>query len=200
MENQDNPQPVSQEKGKAQDAANSAENEPSFDKETQEALQKLVQPKVHMQWITSAYRQTEKSKAWYLLMGLIVLVFVLYGMFAGDSSGWIVSITFLVLAGTYYLSELKPAPAVKIQVSQLGITFGARFIPYNKMRSFWLLNEQNARYLNLTLLKGASRNVSIIVPEEVNMARLREYLLTQIPEEEGREESFTDQLIRNLGL
>jgi hypothetical protein len=197
MEKQENPQVSNDERAKP---AQGLQNAANIDTETQQALQKLVQPKVHMQWITPAYRQTEKSKGWYLIMGLIVLIFVIYGMFSGDSSGWIVSITFLVLAATYYLTEMKPAPAVKVQISQLGVTFGPRFIPYNQMKSFWLLNEQNARHLNLTLLKGASRNLSIIVPEEVNMARLREYLLRQIPEEEGREESFTDQLIRNLGL
>lgn len=164
------------------------------------AVQELVKPRIYMQWIAPAYRQTEKSKGWYILMGLIVLVFVIYGMLAGDSYGWIVSITFLILAGAYYLTELKPVPAIKVVVSQLGIKVGTRYFPYNQVKSFWILNEDNARHLNLILTKGAPRTTSIIVPEEVSIAQLREYLLLQIREEEGKEESFSEQLIRNLGL
>lgn len=166
--------------------------------EQRKVVQELVKPRVYLEWITPAYRQTEKSKGWYIVMGLIVLLFVIYGMFSGDSYGWIVSITFLVLAGVYYLSELKAVPAVKVEISQMGVKYGARFFPYNQLKSFWILNEDNARYLHLILTKGGS--IDIIVPAETNIAQLREYLLLQIPEEEGKEESFSDHLIRNLGL
>ena len=158
------------------------------------------QIKIYLKWVAPAYRQTEKSKAWYLLMGLVVLGFVLYGLFSGDATGWIISITFLVLAGVYYLSELKQVPIVQISISKLGIQFGQKYYPYNQIKSFWILNEPNAKHLNLILQKGMDRSLSIIMPDDINIGQLREFLLLQIPEEEGKEESFVDQLIRNLGL
>ena len=132
-------------------------------------------------------------------MGIVILGFVLYGMFTTDSYGWIISITFLILAGVYYLNDLKPVPMIRVIITQLGIRFGGQYFPFNQLKSFWILNEENARHLNLTLSKG-NKTVSIILPEGMNLGQLREFLLIQIPEEEGVEESFSEQLIRNLGL
>jgi len=182
----------------SQSASNEAQQPPELTDEQRKVVQELVKPQIYLEWITPAYRQTEKSKGWYLVMGLIVLTFVLYGMLSGDASGWIVSITFLILAAVYYLGELKAVPALKVEVSQLGVKYGSRFYRYDQLKSFWILNEDNARYIHLLIRKGGSMN--IIVPEETNIAQLREYLLLQIPEEEGREETFSEQLIRNLGL
>lgn len=157
------------------------------------------QAKIMMEWVTLAYRQTEKSFSWYAVMGLIVLVFVIYNLFA-DKYGWIVSITFLIMAGVYYLSELKKAPTVLVSISDHGVRFGARYFAYNEIKSFWIYTEENVRNLHLTLYKGGDRDIGIMIDDEINIAKLREYLLSQIPEEEGRKETFSDHLIRNLGL
>lgn len=179
---------------------NTEVDQPTQDTERAQTEQEsFTEPKILMEWITTAYRQTEKSKAWYIGMGLIVLIFVIYGLFS-DAYGWIVSVTFLILAGTYYLTELRRVPTVKVTISDHGIRFGARFFPYNQIKSFWILNEEGVRNLHLSTFKGTVKEVSIILAEDVNIAKLRDYLLLQIPEEEGKKENFSDQLIRNLGL
>ena len=160
----------------------------------------LPQTRVLMEWIVPAYLKVDKSIGWYIAMGLVVLFFVIYGLFFSDRYGWIVSITFLILAGVYYLSDLKPAPLVRVSITELGIRFGARFYSYDQIKTFWIINTDDVRKIHLSLYKGASRQTEIIVPIEINMAHVRDYLKTHIREEEGRKESFSDQLIRNLGL
>lgn len=154
-------------------------------------------PKVFMEWLTPAYRQTEKSKGWYAVMGLVVLLFVIYDLMTG---GWIVSITFLLLAGVYYLNESKSVPTVQVMVSDLGIRFGGQYFSYDQIKSFWILNDPEIRMLYLRTYKGVDRQITIMVPENINIAKLREYLQLQATEEQGKKESFSDQLIRNLGL
>lgn len=154
-------------------------------------------PSIFTEWTTLAYRQTEKSKGWYGFMGLIVLLFIAYDLLTG---GWVVSITFLILAAVYYLSESKPAPVVKVTISDHGIRFGTQYFPYDQLKSFWILNDPEVRMLYLTSYKGVNRQISIMIPEEVNIIKLREYLLLELTEEQGKKESFSDQLIRNLGL
>ncbi|MGE3278594.1 MAG: hypothetical protein AB7J40_02210 [Candidatus Altimarinota bacterium] len=154
-------------------------------------------PKTFMEWLTPAYRQTEKSKAWYAVMGLVVLLFVFYDLMTG---GWIVSVTFLLLSGVYYLNEAKPAPTLQVAVSDYGIRFGAQYFSYDQIKSFWILNDPEIRTLYLKTYKGVDRQITIMIPEDVNIAKLREYLQLQITEEQGKKESFSDQLIRNLGL
>jgi hypothetical protein len=182
---------------------NSPEQEPisaAQDVEQGVTQRKSDEPIVYIEWIAPAYRQTEKSKGWYALMALIILVFVFYGLFFSDSTGWIVSITFLILAGVFYMGELKSAPSLNMKVMENGVKSGERFYSYSQIKSFWILNEENSRHLHLTLKKGTPRHIAIVVPDDMNMTELRDILLLHIPEEEDREESFSEQLIRNLGL
>lgn len=158
-----------------------------------------AEPIVYMQWVTTAYRQTEKGKAWYAIMGLVVMVFVIYGLLS-DAYGWIVSLTFLLLAGVYYMTELKRAPVVQVSISDHGVRFGSRYFPYGQLKSFWIISDEGIRNLHLSTYKGAQREVSIMLAENINIAKLRDFLLAQIPEEEGKKESFSDHLIRNIGL
>ena len=155
------------------------------------------QPQVFMEWLTPAYRQTEKSKAWYVVMGLALLLFVIYDLMSG---GWVVSVTFLILAGVYYLNEAKPVPIVQVKVSDHGVRFGAQYFSYDQLKSFWILNNPEVRTLYVSTYKGVDRQIAIMLPEDLNIAKLREYLQLQITEEQGKKESFSDQLIRNLGL
>jgi len=170
-----------------------------MEKAKEKPIQDPTNPRIFQQWATLAYPQREKSKAWYFVMGLIVLGFVIYGLFI-DQYGWIVSVTFLILAGVYYLSELKRAPAILISISDYGIRFGSRYFPYSQIKSFWIITEDDIRNLHISLYKGVNREISIMIDENINIAKLREYLQLQIPEEEGKKMSFSDHIIRNFGL
>ncbi len=152
---------------------------------------------VFFEWMTPAYRQAPKSKGWYALMGLILLVFIAYDLYTG---GWIVSITMLILAAVYYLSEMKPAPTVKVSISDHEVRFGALHFQYGQLKSFWILDEEDAHVLHFKSYKGVPRQIAIFIPDDINLGQLREVLLLQLPEEEGKKEAFSDQLIRNLGL
>ena len=170
-----------------------------MDKEKEKQASEPTNPRIFMQWATLAYPQREKSKAWYVFMGLIVLAFVIYGLFA-DEYSWIVSVTFLILAGVYYLSDMKTSPAILISISDHGIRFGSRYFPYSQIKSFWIITEDDIRNLHISLYKGVNREISIMIDENINIAKLREYLQLQIPEEEGKKMSFSDHIIRNFGL
>ncbi|MDP3975607.1 MAG: hypothetical protein Q8P95_01700 [bacterium] len=150
-----------------------------------------------MEWLTPAYLSLPKSKGWYALMSLIVLGFVMYGMLTG---AYVISVTFLILAGVSYWHQTQRVPVVKVEISDIGVRFGSKYYPYDQIKSFWIFRESEPHLLNLSLYKGVQRDLSIILPEEIDSAHLREYLLLQIQEETGKRESFSDQLIRNLGL
>ncbi|MDF2378886.1 MAG: hypothetical protein P1V18_01515 [Candidatus Gracilibacteria bacterium] len=156
--------------------------------------------KIFMDWVCPAYLQPEKGIGWYIMMGLIVLGFVIYGMMSTSGQyGWIVSITFLLMAGVYYLSQMTTPPIVKVEVTDHGIRFGAKFYNYGNIKSFWVIDNDDIKTLNFVTSKGSSR-ITILIPIEMNRAELKAYLVNFIVEEEGKEESFSDQLIRNLGL
>lgn len=154
-------------------------------------------PKIFLEWQTPAYLQAEKSKGWYLLMGLIVLLFVIYDVMTG---GYVVSMTFLLFAAVYYFLERNKAPIIKVAITDVGIRFGGQFFQYREIQSFWILSEDGLRTLHIKPISGINREIAIFIPDETPLSRVRELLKPQIAEEEGKKESFSDQLIRNLGL
>ncbi len=153
-----------------------------------------------IEWIAPPSPQTTKTLGWYIFMSLIVLFFVVYGLLSQDSYSWVISVTFLLMAGVYYFFESKPKGYLRLSISELGIFYASQFYAFNQIKSFWIINEPDHRALHFTTYKGALAELSILIPIEVDIAKVREYLKFQIPEEEGRRESFSDQLIRNLGL
>ena len=151
-----------------------------------------------MAWETPEYIHHDKDKRWYIIAGSVVLFFVLFGIFTGSLS---MAIAFLLLAGVYYIMQQQKPKQVHVIISEMGIHFGHRYYPYNLIESFWILyHPPQVTTLNIRLVKGVDRNISIELGEEVNPGDLRDYLLTQIPELEGKEESFTDALVRRLKL
>lgn len=152
-------------------------------------------PKIFLEWQSCAYRSLQKSHAWYLWMGGILLLFIAYDLYSG---GWVVSLTMLLLAGVYYLLESRPVPVLIVQITEDGVQYGRQFFPWDGLRSFWMLRE--SKTIHFKTQKGVLKEFSIFVPEELDTRELREYLALQIPEETGRKESFSDELIRNLGL
>ncbi len=159
------------------------------------------QHQVLMEWIAPAYLRPEKSKVWYIIMGLIVLGFIIYGMlYDTESYSWIVSITFVLLAGVYMLYEMKPVHQLKVSVTDHGIRYGGKNYQYQQIQSFWVTMDRNIRILHLRLYNGMPREISIYISADINTSQLREVLQTQIREEEGRRERLSDQVIRNFGL
>jgi hypothetical protein len=149
-------------------------------------------------WEAEEYVTHEKDKRWYMIAGGITLFFILYGILTNSAS---MAIAFLLLAMVYYVFQLQQAKKVHVILSELGIQFGPRFYPYNTIQSFWILyNPPHLTTLNLKLTKGIDRHIIIQLGAEVNPGDLREYLLTQIPELEGQEETFTDSIIRKFKI
>jgi hypothetical protein len=149
------------------------------------------------EWQARAYPSYQKSKAWYAFMMFLILMLVLYDLWTG---GWIMSLTFLLLAGVYYFFELKPSPMFFVVVNDEGITFGKKPYLYQDLESFWMLQVEGLRSLVLKLRKGVPREVSIPIPLEMDLPKLRSYLLLHLTEETGKKEAFTDQVIRHFGL
>ena len=149
-------------------------------------------------WETPEYIHHEKSNKWYMVAGGILILLVLIGVFTGSAS---MAIVFLLLGGVYYISHQQKPKQVHVIISELGIHFGHRYYPYNIIDSFWVLYQPpHLTTLNLKLSKGAMRIISIELSEEISPGDLRDYLLTQVPEQEGKEEGFIDAISRKFKL
>lgn len=160
-------------------------------------MEDVISPKTFLAWQTPAYRKLEKTRAWYLLMILVVGIFIVYDLWTG---GYVVSVTFLILAAVYYLLESKPVPVIAVAITEMGLRYGTQFYAFSDLRSFWILSTVEPKTLHFYTQKGVAKELSVFLPSDINVAQVRDYLLLKLPEEEGKKESFTEELIRNLGL
>jgi hypothetical protein len=98
------------------------------------------------------------------------------------------------------LEHLKKPENVEVIISEYGIKFGELAVPFSRIKKFWIL--YNPPLLNeLHILTDSRFHPEITIQlTGVNPTILRQYLVTQIPEWEGRQVSLGEMFIRFLRL
>jgi hypothetical protein len=163
-------------------------------------IQKEETPQVQasdIQWQAPSFHYKEKTWKWYLVMGFIVLIFVLYGLY---TQSYVTAITFIVFAAVYYYLQKEKPKMVNVGVSESGIQFGKHFFPYGNIKEFWIYYEPDLHSLNISIVKKVFSVVNIDVPLDMPTSILRDYLLRYIPEVKDKQETLTENIIRNFGL
>jgi uncharacterized membrane protein YobD (UPF0266 family) len=165
-------------------------------KETPEG-EPIVPSHVIFEWNAPEYIQHNKSKNWYFVAGAIVIALVLVSIFTGN---WTMALAIVTLAGVYiYLQTHHPPKNIKIQITEMGIYVGHMFFSYSNIEAFWIIVQDGLRTLNLRIAKRRHTDI-IIQLNSQDPVPLRQYLVGQIPEWEGKHESFTDTILRLLKL
>lgn len=155
-------------------------------------------PDVYISFSSPAYRASRKPLAWYIIMAVILLVFVSWGIL---TESYIVSATFLILGGVYFLLQRHEAPFLEVEIGDLGIRFGKDFYPYSEINSFWIYYDPPAlAALNFLVKRKVMSQITIDFPLGLPVAKLRNFLLSQLPEQAEREESMSESFIRHMGL
>ena len=105
-----------------------------------------------------------------------------------------------VLRGVFLISQRKKPSAVEVVISPYGIKFGEVRIPYSNIKKFWIFH-QPPQIDELHLLTNNKMNPEITIPlMGVDATALRQYLVTQVPEWEGKQQSLVDILVHFLRL
>ncbi len=150
-------------------------------------------------WRAPEYLQHEKGALWYLIAGIVAAAFTLVAIL---QENWTLAIAILIFAVVYYyLQNYHPPKEIEIKISEIGIKIGHKIFPFSHIKAFWIhYDPPYVKTLNFRLDKGHYyHDVSIQMNEEDPVA-LREYLCTQVPEWEGKNEAFIDILMRLFRL
>ncbi|KKP36609.1 MAG: hypothetical protein UR27_C0016G0006 [Candidatus Peregrinibacteria bacterium GW2011_GWA2_33_10] len=144
-------------------------------------------------WETPQFIKHQKGKLWFVIGALIVFSFVIWGLV---NNSWTMSIAFLAFAAVYYISHLKEPKIITIKISQIGIKIGADFYPYSSIKYFWIIYKPPyVQTLHLKLSLNTFSEIEIQLSGQ-DPSEIRDYLLRQIPEIEGKEESFSSVFAR----
>lgn len=153
--------------------------------------------RVVLAWTASEYIQHKKSARWYLGAAIFLLLMLVWGIYGGN---WSMILALLVFGAVYeYLHAHHPPKQIKIKISELGVSAGEMFYPFSHIQAFWIIYQHGLKTLNLRVSKHFFSDI-IIQLEEEDPVKVRQYLVGQIPEWEGKEEKLSDQILRLLKL
>lgn len=147
-------------------------------------------------WDTYEYSHTKKSADWFWSVGIISIGIVVTSIILGNTLFGLViligSVTLMMYAG-------RTPAIVEVVVNDVGIQIGKYIYPYGGLESFWFyLHEKETRLL-LRSKKTLAPLISIIIPHEVHLEELRDFLKERIKEEELHEPLF-QHLLEYLGF
>lgn len=148
-------------------------------------------------WEAPEYIQHEKGWKWFLIAGIIIILFAVYGALTDN---WTLSIALVLAAAVYVMVHGQTPKHIEIIVSKTGIKVGEREYPYQNIKYFWIIYEPNkTRTLNLESNSKFLPDIAIQLGDQ-DPAELRTFLLMHVREKEGKEETGIDALLRILKL
>lgn len=149
-------------------------------------------------WVAPEYIQHPKSKMWYLIAAAVAGVVIVLDVLTGN---YTMALAVVILAGVYYYLHLNHPPKdIKITISKMGVKVGNMVFPFSSIQSFWIIyNPPHVMTLNLRVKEHFFSDVIIQLNHE-DPVPVREFLCGQIPEWEGKNESFGDAVLRLFKL
>lgn len=148
-------------------------------------------------WHAPHYLRYERGWFWF------VAIFVIFGALAAYGY-WTDSVTMAAVFGimpfVLILEHMKKPDEVLVVISEYGIRFGQLRVPYSRMRGFWILH--NPPIVDeLHLLTDSNLHPELTIQLMGNdAALLRQFLVTQITEFEGKNLGMMDTMIRMFKL
>ncbi len=148
-----------------------------------------------MAWEAPEYIHHEKSIRWYMVAIIALLALLVWAFF---SDNWTMAIALIVFAAVYYYTHTyHPPKVIEIIISEMGIQVGAVLYPYSHIQAFWVMYGHGLKTLNLRVTGHWFADV-VIQLESQDPVEIRQYLVTQIPEWEGKQEKLGDMILRLL--
>lgn len=150
-----------------------------------------------LSWKAPEYAHHEKSILWFVIAGIVLTGFIVYGLL---TDGWTFSIALVVFAGTYYLFHRETPKIVDVKISKAGVKIGRHSFPYSHMKGFWIFYDPpHVKKLYLRINSHFHPDISVSL-EDVDIATVRQTLKQQTQELPEKREPFSDTLVRVLKL
>jgi hypothetical protein len=172
-------------------------NEAESVTEVEPTEKQIEQAEVIFSWSAPEYIQHQKTARWYVIATVIALAFTAGAVITAN---WTMAIAILVFAGVYeFTQRFHPPKIVDIHISELGIHLGHMFYPFSSMQAFWIMLKPGLKTLNIRVHRQFYSDVVIQLMDQ-DAAKIRSYLVGQIPEWEGKDERLQDLILRLLKL
>ena len=164
---------------------------------TKKETPKEIHVKPILHWVAKEYVKHSKGTAWVATAALILAAFIAYAIL---NHSWSMAVAFFVVGVVYYLHHKQEPKNVDIAISELGIHVGSQDFLFSHMRAFWIIYDPPfVKTLHIRFSKKSVADLVVQLGDE-NPVPIRNFLLSQLPEWEGKEEAPFDAIARLLKL
>lgn len=150
-----------------------------------------------MHWEFPEYEQYVRPHRWYLVMGSLTGLLALTALL---SRNYLFLVVILLAAFILFAREARPPRAVRIDLTDKGVSVGREFLLYGDLESFWLIYDPPEVKKLYLQGKGAIRPPLGVPLTDRNPVKVREILRQYLKEELDREEPPADQVSRDLRI
>jgi hypothetical protein len=162
----------------------------------QDQKQQAYHSKVLTSWVSPEYADHHKGIIWYVLAGLVLVGILWYSLM---SASWSTAVVFVLFAGVYLMNmHSKPRDAANA-ITELGVQVGGQFYAFSQIKGFWIVYKP-PRVSTLHIQLVGKRDDIAVELDEQSPAVVRNLLSREIPEIEGKGESFVNYVTRVLKL
>lgn len=148
-------------------------------------------------WYAPEFLRFHRGWLWFLIAAIVDGSLIAYGVLTGS---WTMVLVFIVVPVVYLMEHMQKPKEVEVVISPFGIKFGAIKVPYSHIRRFWILHEP-PHLDELHILTDNKWHPEVTIPlMGVDPTVLRQYLMTQVPEWEGKQVTLLDAIVRLLRL
>lgn len=164
-----------------------------------------------LQWQIPEYRVPKRSRNWYIIAGVFLLLalfscfFTIKSwrlIFMGLQSNFLFALILIMSAILMYVNEKRPPLMVNFKLGPDGISVGQKFYDYSDFKNFCVLYrpKQSIKRLYLEFKNSAKMRLSIPL-RRMDAATVREFLAQYLEEDFEREnEPLSEQLTKLLKL
>jgi len=146
------------------------------------------------EWSIAEYEQYERNWIWYLLMGTLGTVFVVYAVLSGNFLFALIIVLFSIIL--FMQSHQQPV-ILPFKIAEFGIVVNNRFYPYAELDSYYIVyNPPDVKMLFIET-KSSVRPIVRVPLMDMNPNDVRQTLREFLPEDlEKEEEPFADMMAR----
>ena len=150
------------------------------------------------EWTIQEYEKHERSRLWFILIGIAGLFLVFYGVKTGNFLFSLIVILFSIIL---FLQHHQEPKQLSFQITDLGVVVGSRFYSYGELESFYVVynpNEAKTLFLDTKATFQPRLRIPLL---DMNPVEAKSILREFLPENiEKEEEPMSDRVARNWKL
>lgn len=155
---------------------------------------KLNSEEVLHSWSSKEYPYYHKNFAWVFTFFVILVLIVVFQVLQKDYFGGL-SVAVIGLLALFY--ALVPPKTIYILLSAKGIHLDDLFIPYNKMRHFWIVDNLNHKTLNIET-RAFLQKILVLELGSQDPEKIRRILRDVLPELDESEPTIAQKFMKKF--